>query len=215
MEKILNNFYVEWVLFIILIALAAIASVDILKNKHKIDVKSKLNYKNIDLKFLLKMIFLSLGLRIIFEQYLIPINESDAFIPVGVLQLGVQFIATCLFAPICEEIIFRFGIYEYINKKGMSKIFNMTITSIVFAIIHFYGINATITLIIISYIWNYSYLKTNNLLYPILLHFIHNFYALIGIYIPNDSFYLYLELICLVGYILIALKNSSQNATAS
>ena len=187
MENLLNNFYVEWTLFIFLIGLIAIASVDILKKKHNIDIKNKLNYKNIDFKFLLKMLFLSLGLRIILEQYLIPINESDAFIPIGVLQLGVQFIATCLFAPICEEIIFRFGIYEYINKKGMPKIFNMTITSILFAIIHFYGINATIILIIISYIWSYAYFKTNSLLYPILLHFIHNVYALVCNYIQNNQ----------------------------
>ena len=74
MEKLLNNFYVEWSLFIIFIAFAAIASIDILKNKHNIDIKNKLNYKNIDFKFLLKMIFLSLGLRIILEHYLIPTN---------------------------------------------------------------------------------------------------------------------------------------------
>ena len=215
MENLLNNFYVEWTLFILFIVLIAIASVDILKKKYNTDIKNKLNYKNIDFKFLLKMLFLSLGLRIIFEHYLIPISESDAFIPNSVLQLVVLFVATCLFAPVCEEIIFRFGIYEYINKKGMSNIFNMIITSIIFAIIHFYGINAIIILIIISYIWNYAYFKTNNLLYPILLHFIHNVYALICNYIPNNNFYLYLELICLIGYIIITLKNSNKKATVS
>ena len=76
--------------------------------------------------------FLSLGLRIILEQYLIPISASDTFVPNSVLQLIVQFIATCLFAPVCEEIIFRFGIYEYMNKKDISNIFNMFITSIIF-----------------------------------------------------------------------------------
>ena len=166
MEKLLSNFYIEWSLFIIFITFVAIASIDILKNKHNIDIKNKLNYKNIDFKFLLKMIFLSLGLRIILEYYLIPTNENDVFIPIGAIQLIVQFIATCIFAPICEEIIFRFGIYEYLNKNGISSIFSIIITSITFAIIHFYGINATIILVIISYIWNYTYYKTNNLLYP-------------------------------------------------
>lgn len=60
MEKLLSNFYVEWSLFIIFITFVAIANIDILKNKHNIDIKNKLNYKNIDFKFLLKMIFLSL-----------------------------------------------------------------------------------------------------------------------------------------------------------
>lgn len=206
MEKLLSNFYVEWSLFIIFIAFVAIASIDILKNKHNIDIKNKLNYKNIDFKFLLMMIFLSLGLRIILEHYLIPTNENDAFIPVGTIQLLVQFIATCIFASICEEIIFRFGIYEYINKKGISSIFSMIITSIIFAIIHFYGINATIILVIISYIWNYTYYKTNNLLYPLLLHFIHNLYAITSNFITNNNFYITLSVLSIVIFIILSIK---------
>ena len=38
MEKLLSNFYVEWSLFIIFITFVAIASIDILKNKHNIDI---------------------------------------------------------------------------------------------------------------------------------------------------------------------------------
>ena len=206
MEKLLSNFYVEWSLFIIFITFVAIASIDVLKNKHNIDIKNKLNYKNIDFKFLLKMIFLSLGLRIIMEYYLIPTNENDVFIPVGTIQLIVQFIATCIFAPICEEIIFRFGIYEYLNKKGISSIFSIIITSITFAIIHFYGINATIILVIISYIWNYTYYKTNNLLYPILLHFIHNLYAIMSNFITSNNFYINFSILSIVIFIILSIK---------
>ena len=188
MEKLLSNFYIEWSLFIIFIVFIAIASIDILKNKHNIDIKNKLNYKNIDFKFLLKMIFLSLWLRIILEYYLIPTNENDVFI------------------PICEEIIFRFGIYEYLNKKGISSIFSIIITSITFAIIHFYGINATIILVIISYIWNYTYYKTNNLLYPILLHFIHNLHAIMSNFITNNNFYINFSILSIVIFIILSLK---------
>ena len=206
MEKLLSNFYVEWSLFIIFITFVAIASIDILKNKHNIDIKNKLNYKNIDFKFLLKMIFLSLGLRIILEYYLIPTNENDVFISIRAIQLIVQFIATCIFAPICEEIIFRFGIYEYLNKKGISSIFSIIITSITFAIIHFYGINATIILVIISYIWNYTYYKTNNLLYPILLHFIHNLYAIMSNFITSNNFYINFSVLSIVIFIILSIK---------
>lgn len=206
MEKLLSNFYVEWSLFIIFITFVAIASIDVLKNKHNIDIKNKLNYKNIDFKFLLKMIFLSLGLRIILEYYLIPTNENDVFVPIGAIQLIVQFIATCIFAPICEEIIFRFGIYEYLNKNGISSIFSIIITSITFAIIHFYGINATIILVIISYIWNYTYYKTNNLLYPILLHFIHNLYAIMSNFITSNNFYINFSVLSIVIFIILSIK---------
>ena len=118
----------------------------------------------------------------------------------------VQFIATCIFAPICEEIIFRFGIYEYLNKNGISSIFSIIITSITFAIIHFYGINATIILVIISYIWNYTYYKTNNLLYPILLHFIHNLYAIMSNFITSNNFYINFSVLSIVIFIILSIK---------
>lgn len=217
MEEILNNFYGKWIIFIIAIVFVGLAIVDTIKKKYNIDIKNKLDTKNIDFKYLLEIIFLSLGLRIIIEQIisLFSLAETIIAIPTGIIQIIIQFIATCIFAPIFEEIIFRFGIYEHLNKKIKCNICNMIIISIVFALTHFYGIDGMIILIVISFIWNYSYFKTNNLLYPIILHSIHNIYALIGSYIINTYFYILLALICLMGYIILLLKSSSKNTTAN
>ena len=186
-----------------------------MNKKHNIDVKNKLNYKNIDFKFLIRMLLLSLGLRIIVEQiiYLIPITETEVLVPINISQLIIEFIAICLFAPICEEIIFRFGMYEYIGKKSKFNLFNMILTSILFALIHFYGIDGFIIVGIISFLWNYTYFKTNNLLYPIILHFIHNVYALVSNYILNNSIYIILGLLCFIGYLFLLLKRSNKDAT--
>ena len=89
----------------------------------------------------------------------------------------------------------------------------MILTSILFTLIHFYGIDGFIIVGIISFLWNYTYFKTNNLLYPIILHFIHNVYALVSNYILNNSIYIILGLLCFIGYLFLLLKRSNKDAT--
>ena len=96
--------------------------------------------------------------------------------------------------------------YEYISKKSKFNLFNMILTSSLFALIHLYGIDGFIIVGIISFIWNYTYFKTNNLLYPIILHFIHNFYALVSNYILNNNIYIFLGLLCFIEYIFFIKK---------
>ena len=118
--------------------LIGIFLIDNLKNKDKLNVKEKLNINKINIKFLFKMFFLSLFLRIILEQIitLIDINKTIVIGPSNILETIMEFIATCIFAPVCEEIIFRFGLYEKLNKKFNVGI-SILITSIIFSIIHF------------------------------------------------------------------------------
>ncbi len=66
-----------------------------------------------------------------------------------------------LFALIFEEIVFRFGLYEYLIKKIKSKVIVMLLTSIIFSAVYFYWINCFVILLVIILIWNYSYFKTD------------------------------------------------------
>ena len=88
-----------------------------------------------------------------------PFTTTNIQISSNVFEIAVEFITMCIFAPIFEEIIFRFGIYKKINKK-INIILTMIITSVIFAIIHFYNIDGSIILIGISLVWNYSFYKT-------------------------------------------------------
>ncbi len=90
----------------------------------------------------------------------------------------------------------------------------MLLTSIIFSVIHFYGIDGFIILLVISLVWNYSYFKTDNLIYPIIMHFIHNIYAMIGYFELNNIVYIVFGVICLIIYSLLKIKNSSKNTTA-
>ena len=207
MIDFINNYYISRIIFIVFITLIGISVIDNLKNKDKLNVKEKLNINKINIKFLFKMFFLSLFLRIILEQIitLIDINKTIVIGPSNILEIIMEFIATCIFAPICEEIIFRFGLYEKLNKKFNIGI-SILITAIIFSIIHFFILDGIIILLTISTIWNYAYYKTNNLLYPIIFHFLHNLYALISNFVIDNVFYIILGILSFVIYIILSFK---------
>ena len=216
MSDLINNFYFIRVLFIVMIVLIGVSIIDTMKKKYSISLNTRFDFKKTDLNFLFRMMSLSFVVRIFIEQtiYFLPIEETISNIPINFWTIVLEIITTCLFAPIFEEIIFRFGLYEYLNKKIKSKVIVMLLTSIIFSAIHFYGIDGFVILLVISLIWNYSYFKTDNLIYPIILHFIHNIYVMIGYIELNNIIYIVFGVICLIIYMLLKIKSSSKNTTA-
>lgn len=215
MLEFINNFYVSRFLFILIMIVFSFAVVDTMKKKHSINIKDKLNFKKIDLNFLFRITTSSFAFRVLLEQtiYLLPIKETVSNIHLNILTILVEIIATCLFAPICEEIICRFGIYEYLNKKIKTSLIAMILTSFIFSVIHFYGIDGLIIIFFISLIWNYAYIKTNNLIYPIILHFLNNIYAMVGYMELSDITYILFGILSLIIYIILKIKSSSKNTT--
>ena len=216
MSELINNFYFIRVLFIVMIVLIGDSIIDTMKKKYSISLTTRFDFKKTDLNFLVRMMSLSFVARIFLEQtiYFLPIEETISNIPINFWTIVLEIITTCLFAPIFEEIIFRFGLYEYLSKKIKSKVIVMLLTSIIFSVIHFYGVDGFVIVLVISLIWNYSYFKTDNLIYPIILHFIHNIYAMIGYIKLNNIIYIVFGVICLIIYMLLKIKSSSKNTTA-
>lgn len=85
----------------------------------------------------------------------------------------------------------------------------MIITSVIFAIRHFYNIEGSIILIGISLVWNYSFYKTDNLIYPILLHFFYNIYALSDNLFGFSSHWYILLFVSILGYIITKRKQKN------
>lgn len=215
MLESVNNFYVSRFLFIIIMVLVSFGVVDTMKKKNSINIKDKLNFKKINLNFLFRITTLSFAFRVLLEQtiYFLPIKETVSNLPLNFLTILVEIIVTCLFAPICEEIICRFGIYEYLNKRIKTSLIAMILASFIFSIIHFYGIDGLIIIFFISLIWNYAYFKTNNLIYPIVLHFLNNIYAMVGYMGLGDTIYILFGIVSLIIYIILKVKSSSKNTT--
>lgn len=209
-EQIINNFYFGRAIYIVLIVLFAFSFINDLKKKDKININKYLNIKKINICILFKYLFLSFIIRIILEQIVIymPFTTTNIQIPSNVFEIAIEFITTCIFAPIFEEIIFRFGIYKKVNKK-LNLVLSILITSVIFAIIHFYNIDGSIILIGISLVWNYSFYKTDNLIYPILLHFFHNIYALSDNLLWFSNYWYILLIISILGYIISTKKQKN------
>lgn len=207
LDQIVNNFIFSRLFYIVIVSLIGFAAINDLKKKDKIEIKEYLNVKKINITLLLKYLFLSFIVRIILEQLVIfmHIPSTNIQVPLNISEIIVEFIMSCVFAPIFEEIIFRFGLYKKLNKK-LNVFISILITSLVFALIHFYNIDGIIILLGISLIWHYSFYKTNNLIYPIFLHFFHNLYA-VSDNLMNYSNYWYILLeLSIIGYIFTIVK---------
>ena len=207
LDQIINNFYFRRLFYIGLVILIGFTVVNDLKVKEKIDIKECLNIKKINVRLLLKYLFLSFCVRIVLEQLVvyISIDTTNIQIPSNYFEIIVEFIAVCIFAPIFEEIIFRFGLYKKLNKK-LNAFISILATSIVFALIHDYDIDGIIILLGISLIWNYSFYKTKNLIYPIILHFFHNLYAVSSNLLGFSNYWYILLFVNITGYIVTIIK---------
>lgn len=207
LDQIINSFYFSRLSYIVIFPLFGFAVINNLKSKNKIDIKECLNIRNINFSLLLKYVFLSFIVRILLEQLVIlmHIPSTDIQVLSNIFEIVVEFIVTCIFAPIFEEIIFRFGLYKKLNRK-LSVFISILVTSIVFSLIHIYNIDGFIIVLGISLVWNYSFYKTDNLIYPILLHLFHNIYA-VSNNLFNYSNYWYILLgVSIIGYVITIVK---------
>ena len=113
MNELFDNFIFVRILFIIIITLIGMVVIDDLKEKDKIRIEKYLNPKKINISLLLEYLFLTFIIRIVLEQLILflPFKETIVQVPSDTFEIIVEFITTCIFAPIFEEIIFRFGLY--------------------------------------------------------------------------------------------------------
>lgn len=211
LDDLLNNYYFQSIFYSVIFILLSFAVIDTMK-KRKIYIRDRFSIKNIDYKFLIKITCLSFFVRIIFEQFQVYLNlpQSDVSFKITLWSIIVFFIARCIVAPITEEIVFRFGLYELINRK-MKSTLAIILSSLIFSVLHGYLFIDTILFIILGIIWTYPYFKKKNLLYSIILHFLHNCYALIGYANINNSYYIIFGIITFIIWLLLELNKKRSN----
>jgi len=98
--------------------------------------------------------------------------------PENPVYLGIMLISIAIIGPIAEEFIFR-GVLLHRMMKKTSMWGGIIISSILFGILHADVFGAFIFGVIASLL----YIKTRNLLIPILLHIINNSIAVIWMYV--------------------------------
>ena len=96
----------------------------------------------------------------------------------------ISLVSLALIPAICEELIFRGVITSALKQKG--QIFAIVLSSIMFAMFHF-SPSQLIYPICFGLILAIVYLRTNNIIFPILLHFINNALSLSIQYFSSDT----------------------------
>ena len=79
----------------------------------------------------------------------------------------VVLLSVGILGPIVEELVFRYGIFKQLEKTNY--IFAIIISSFLFGIMHMNLVQSTYAMLL-GILFAFVYHKTNNLIYPILLH---------------------------------------------
>ena len=154
----------------------------------------KQSIKNLNLKILKKSIIywlIGLAIMIISSELIeligIPLNSNEEAVRAQLKEFPImQIMQTVIFAPIMEEIVFRYSFKNLSSNKHIYAIF----TGIFFALMHLPDafINPTMLIHLIPYsalgiAFGYIYKDTDNLLATIIPHSLHNLISILQLFI--------------------------------
>jgi len=111
-------------------------------------------------------------------------KEANEYYTLTKLFLGI--ISTAIVVPITEELFFRVFTIELLQKE-FKLATTIIISSLVFSIVHFAKIQDSIEIFISAIIIGIIYIKTNNAIYCIIAHSIHNGEYLIINYLNSNN----------------------------
>lgn len=92
----------------------------------------------------------------------------------GALSLFGSFLSTVVLSSICEELVFR-GVFLSKLQKIVPTVFAVVITSLLFASLH--SIGSITSAFVFGICMAIMYLKSDNILVPVLAHFLNNLFA--------------------------------------
>ena len=154
----------------------------------------KQSIKTLNLKIIKKaLIYWLIGLITmvvsseIIELIGIPLNSNETMIREQLKEFPItQILQTVIFAPIMEEIVFRYSFKDLSRNKHIYALF----TGIFFALMHLPDalINPTMLIHLIPYsalgiAFGYIYKDTDNLLATIIPHSLHNLISILQLFI--------------------------------
>lgn len=142
---------------------------------------------------LVTVVYTTILLTIIYLVFEEHIRELFSFFPMidleevrpSPLVYVLFFINICILAPIYEEMLFR-GILLRRFTLRWSPQKSIIISSIIFGIIHLNPINIVFAFAL-GCVLGYAYLKTKNIVIPMLLHSFNNFLAYIQFVFTNQT----------------------------
>lgn len=129
------------------------------------------------------LILLGISLSTIFNTTLFIFSKPNKV----TIPLYISIISTGFIGPILEEILFRYILFNNLNKFN-SKFKSLIIATIIFAVIHL-NLIKIIYAFILGIILNITYIKSNNIKVPILIHISAN---IMSIFLKEFNIYILL-----------------------
>lgn len=132
-------------------------------------------------------LFLLSGILNYFQLFVKKLGIAPPDLPYNIKSTKnyiISLVSLALLPAVCEELLFRGVIVNALKHKG--HWFAIIFSSIMFAIFHF-SPHQLLYPICFGLILGIVYLKTHNIIFPILLHFINNALSLSIQYFSNSS----------------------------
>lgn len=168
---------------------AAVIVCMIMKKKCGTVPKDVLRPKELDPVLLPVLIALGWSMSDIFDQItgsiLILFSERPSSESSSEVTL-ITVLVTVILAPVSEELIFRFGCMGMIRKR-VSAAVCILLPSLVFTLVHFPSSQIAVNIFINTVFAAIIYYFTENLMYSIIEHMVHNAICLLPI---NDKFFM-------------------------
>lgn len=146
--------------------------------------KGKEMFSYFKVTILLLLFSISITNIINYSLYLIDPGVSNEVLNNSEIEMGLwqTCIKVVIIAPILEELVFRGVIFKKLSLKYNAYL-GMIITSIIFGVLH----NDIIGAFTFSVIACMLYVKTKNILAPMLVHFFNNFISCIGLILSQGE----------------------------
>ena len=149
--------------------------------------KSTLKYATLCIVLGLLSFFLLSGIINHFQWFIEKLGYKGDPNPISInsiKDLLIYYVSLAIIPAICEELLFRGVIINCLKHKG--QIFAVVLSAIMFAIFHF-SPEQLIYPICWGLLLGIVYLRTKNILFPMIMHFINNAFSLTLQYFTTTS----------------------------
>ena len=148
------------------------------KRTYEVSIKEHIGLRGFKIKKLVNFTALSLSFEIILMQLFFIVKAKYSFLASSdsspdEATMIVSWIAGILVAPVLEEIVCRAIMIET-SKKDIGPVIAIITSSAVFALLHLRAPLNSAHTFLGSLLWGYIYIKTNNVLYTIIIHSLTN-----------------------------------------
>ncbi len=183
---------------------------------NKIRIADHISILKLNVKIIIAIIFFFLSFPIVYQNIFVwfisfiklspeiieNVADKDVAEYASLIKLLLRAISVGIVAPIAEELYFRVFTIEFLRKEIKTST-AIIISSLVFSIVHLAEIQSSIEIFISAIIIGIIYIKTNNVIYCIIAHSIHNIEYLVFNYFKSNNMKLFSKDIMLSSNILV------------